>query len=172
MCDTLPTLIIQVFFGFFNRLLVKFWLFHAHTFGTFALSGAVVNVKKHTFELAVAGFEVKSCGQLGFEFVDDDIGLYAQNRMYRAGHADVGDIARSVRQHLSVGGLNMGVGAEHRTNFSVEIITHKLLFGSSFRMEIKNKRVSKNMVVQEGKAFVGDTLCAQAEWMCLVGKGN
>ena len=44
--------------------------------------------------------------------------------------------------------------------------------GDTVRMEIRNKRVSKNMVVQEGKAFVGDTLCAQAEWMCLVGKGN
>ncbi|QTQ12448.1 3-hydroxyacyl-ACP dehydratase FabZ [Treponema parvum] len=41
--------------------------------------------------------------------------------------------------------------------------------GDIVRMEIKNLRVSKNMIKQSGKAFVGGTLCAEAEWMCLVG---
>lgn len=36
------------------------------------------------------------------------------------------------------------------------------------RMEIKNLRVSSHMIKQSGRAFVGDTLCAEAEWMCLV----
>ena len=38
------------------------------------------------------------------------------------------------------------------------------------RMEITNLRVSPRMVKQTGKAYVGDTLAAEAEWMCLVGK--
>lgn len=38
------------------------------------------------------------------------------------------------------------------------------------RMEIKNLRVSKKMVKQSGKAFVGEELCCEAQWMCLVGK--
>ena len=38
------------------------------------------------------------------------------------------------------------------------------------RMEITNLRVSPRMVKQAGKAYVGDTLAAEAEWMCLVGK--
>lgn len=42
--------------------------------------------------------------------------------------------------------------------------------GDKVRMEIQNLRVSAKMVKQSGKAFVGDTLCAEAEWMCLVGK--
>ncbi|MBQ9630235.1 MAG: 3-hydroxyacyl-ACP dehydratase FabZ [Treponema sp.] len=42
--------------------------------------------------------------------------------------------------------------------------------GDTVRMEVKNLRVSKNMVKQSGKAFVNDKLCAEAEWMCLVGK--
>lgn len=42
--------------------------------------------------------------------------------------------------------------------------------GDKVRLEIKNLRVSKKMVKQEGKAYVGDVLCAEAEWMCLVGK--
>ena len=44
--------------------------------------------------------------------------------------------------------------------------------GDTVRMEITNLRVSKRMIKQAGKAYVGDTLCAEAEWMCLVGSAN
>ncbi|MBQ9495821.1 MAG: 3-hydroxyacyl-ACP dehydratase FabZ [Treponema sp.] len=44
--------------------------------------------------------------------------------------------------------------------------------GDTVRMEVTNLRVSKNMVKQAGKAFVGNTLCAEAEWMCLVAKAE
>ncbi len=40
--------------------------------------------------------------------------------------------------------------------------------GDTVRMEITNLRVSSRMIKQAGKAYVGDTLCAEAEWMCLV----
>jgi len=36
------------------------------------------------------------------------------------------------------------------------------------RCEINNLRVSSNMIKQQGKAYVGDELAAEAEWMCLV----
>lgn len=42
--------------------------------------------------------------------------------------------------------------------------------GDTVRMEIENLRVSPNMVKQRGKAFVGENLAAEAEWMCIVGK--
>lgn len=41
--------------------------------------------------------------------------------------------------------------------------------GDTVRMEVTNMRVSPKMVKQSGKAYVGSTLCAEAEWMCLVG---
>lgn len=41
--------------------------------------------------------------------------------------------------------------------------------GDTVRIEITNLRVSPRMVKQAGKAFVGDVLAAEAEWMCLVG---
>ena len=44
--------------------------------------------------------------------------------------------------------------------------------GDKVRMEITNLRVSAKMIKQSGKAFVGDTLCAEAEWMCLVGSSG
>ena len=37
------------------------------------------------------------------------------------------------------------------------------------RLEIENLKISKRMIKQSGKAFVGDELAAEAEWMCLVG---
>ncbi|MCL2373782.1 MAG: 3-hydroxyacyl-ACP dehydratase FabZ [Treponema sp.] len=41
--------------------------------------------------------------------------------------------------------------------------------GDEVRLEIENLRVSPKMIKQAGKAFVGDELAAEAEWMCLVG---
>ena len=49
---------------------------------------------------------------------------------------------------------------------------HQVRPGDTVRMEIKNVRVSAKMVRQSGKAYVGDTLCAEAEWMCLVGNAE
>lgn len=41
--------------------------------------------------------------------------------------------------------------------------------GDELRSEIVNLRVSSKMIKQSGKAYVGDELAAEAEWMCLVG---
>ena len=41
--------------------------------------------------------------------------------------------------------------------------------GEEVRSEIINLRISPRMIKQEGKAYVGDELAAEAEWMCLVG---
>ena len=43
--------------------------------------------------------------------------------------------------------------------------------GDEGRCEIINLRVSPKMIKQSGKAYVGDEVAAEAEWMCLVG-GN
>jgi 3-hydroxyacyl-[acyl-carrier-protein] dehydratase len=41
--------------------------------------------------------------------------------------------------------------------------------GDEVRMVITNLRVSPKMLRQSGKAFVGEELAAEAEWLCLVG---
>jgi len=41
--------------------------------------------------------------------------------------------------------------------------------GDEVRSEITNLRVSPKMIKQAGKAYVGEELAAEAEWMCLVG---
>jgi len=42
--------------------------------------------------------------------------------------------------------------------------------GDEVRSEVENLRVSPKMIKQSGKAYVGDELAAEAEWMCLVGE--
>ena len=44
--------------------------------------------------------------------------------------------------------------------------------GDEVRSEVENLRVSPRMVKQSGKAYVGDELAAEAEWMCLIGNGE
>lgn len=44
--------------------------------------------------------------------------------------------------------------------------------GDEVRLEITNLRISPRMLKQAGKAYVGDELCAEAEWMCLIGQAN
>ena len=41
--------------------------------------------------------------------------------------------------------------------------------GEEVRSEIENLRISAKMIKQSGKAFIGDEIAAEAEWMCLVG---
>ena len=41
--------------------------------------------------------------------------------------------------------------------------------GDEVRSEIVNLRISARMIKQSGKAYVGDELAAEAEWMCLIG---
>jgi 3-hydroxyacyl-[acyl-carrier-protein] dehydratase len=41
--------------------------------------------------------------------------------------------------------------------------------GDEVRMVITNLRVSPKMLRQAGKAYVGEELAAEAEWLCLVG---
>jgi len=41
--------------------------------------------------------------------------------------------------------------------------------GDEVRSEVENLRISPKMIKQQGKAYVGDELAAEAEWMCLVG---
>jgi 3-hydroxyacyl-[acyl-carrier-protein] dehydratase len=43
--------------------------------------------------------------------------------------------------------------------------------GEEVRIVVSNLRVSPRMLRQSGKAFVGDELAAEAEWLCLMG-GN
>ena len=40
--------------------------------------------------------------------------------------------------------------------------------GEEVRMEIENLRVSPRTIKQAGKAYVGEELAAEAEWLCLV----
>ena len=42
--------------------------------------------------------------------------------------------------------------------------------GELLRLEIENRKVGNRLVKQFGKAWVGDELAAEAEWICVPGK--
>ena len=44
--------------------------------------------------------------------------------------------------------------------------------GETVRLEVQNLRVSGKMIKQSGKAYVGNELAAEAEWLCLVGSSK
>ena len=41
--------------------------------------------------------------------------------------------------------------------------------GDEVRCVVRTLRLSKSMLRQAGKAYVGDELAAEAEWLCLIG---
>ena len=49
---------------------------------------------------------------------------------------------------------------------------HQVRPDDTLRIEVTNLRVSPKMVKQAGKAYVGEILAAEAEWMCLVGSAE
>jgi 3-hydroxyacyl-[acyl-carrier-protein] dehydratase len=44
--------------------------------------------------------------------------------------------------------------------------------GDEVKMVITNLRISPRMLRQKGKAYVGEELAAEAEWMCIVGSAS
>jgi 3-hydroxyacyl-[acyl-carrier-protein] dehydratase len=45
-----------------------------------------------------------------------------------------------------------------------------VLPGDEVKLVIANLRLSERMIRQSGKAFVGDELAAEAEWLCIAGR--
>lgn len=41
--------------------------------------------------------------------------------------------------------------------------------GDEVRLEIQNLRLSPKIMKQQGTAYVGDEIAAQAEWLCIIG---
>lgn len=80
--------------------------------------------------------------------------------------AQAGGAALSFQKKFEEGSLFF-LGAVDKVKFR-----HQVRPGDVARMEIKNLRVSSHMIKQSGKLYVGDTLCAEAEFMSLVGKGE
>lgn len=77
--------------------------------------------------------------------------------------AQAGGAALSYQKKFKEGSLFF-LGTVDKVKFR-----HQVRPGDTVRMEITNLRVTGHMVKQSGKAYVGETLAAEAEWMCLVG---
>ncbi|HAH60914.1 MAG TPA: beta-hydroxyacyl-ACP dehydratase [Treponema sp.] len=80
--------------------------------------------------------------------------------------AQAGGAALSYQKKFKEGSLFF-LGTVDKVKFR-----HQVRPGDTVRMEITNLRVTEHMVKQSGKAYVGETLAAEAEWMCLVGAAD
>ena len=61
---------------------------------------------------------------------------HADDRIVRAGHADVGEVSRALGQDALVGGLDMRVRADNGGDAAVEMPAHGDFFGCRFGMEV------------------------------------
>ncbi len=77
--------------------------------------------------------------------------------------AQAGGAALSYQKTFAEGSLFF-LGTVDKVKFRAQVRP-----GDKVRMEVTNLRISPRMIKQAGKAYVGDTLAAEAEWMCLVG---
>ena len=80
--------------------------------------------------------------------------------------AQAGGAALSYQKKFAEGSLFF-LGTVDKVKFR-----HQVRPGDTVRMEITNLRVSPHMIKQAGKAYVGDVLCAEAEFMSLVGSAD
>ena len=68
-----------------------------------------------------------------------------------------------IREHGALGEALFFLATIEKAKFRRQVVP-----GDRVRMEITNLRVSTRMIKQSGKAYVGDELAAEAEWLCLV----
>jgi len=122
--------------------------------------------------------EIVSCDKTGSvcirKFTDDDFFFKGHFPQYPVvpgvilveTMAQAGGAALSYQKVFQEGSLFF-LGTVDKVKFR-----HQVRPGDTVRMEVTNLRVSPHMIKQSGKAYVGDTLCAEAEWMCLVGSSE
>ncbi|HZK20598.1 MAG TPA: 3-hydroxyacyl-ACP dehydratase FabZ [Treponemataceae bacterium] len=80
--------------------------------------------------------------------------------------AQAGGAALSYQKAFSPGSLFF-LGTVDKVKFRQQVVPN-----DTVRIEITNLRISPNMIKQSGKTYVGDTVAAEATWMCLVGEAN
>ena len=75
-------------------------------------------------------------GIFGTELLNNQLWLYSQHGLHRAGHPQVGDVSGPLGKNGLVGGGYMGMGAEHGRYPPIQKISQRPLFSSGFRVKI------------------------------------
>ena len=104
--------------------------------------------------------------------------LFTENEFFFKGHFPDYPVAPGVilietmAQSGGAGLRKLGVIGDNKLFFLASVdkvkFRRQVKPGDEVRSEIINLRISPNMIRQSGKAYVGDELAAEAEWMCLV----
>lgn len=70
-------------------------------------------------------------------------------------------------QHVFEDGSLFFLGTVDKVKFR-----HQVRPGDKVRLEVQNLRVSAHMIKQQGVAYIGEEVAAEATWMCLVGNAD
>ncbi|MAG14019.1 MAG: beta-hydroxyacyl-ACP dehydratase [Spirochaetales bacterium] len=68
-----------------------------------------------------------------------------------------------VRESGALGNALFFLATVDKVKFRKQVVP-----GDTVKLHIQNDRISKRMIRQSGKAYVGEDVAAEAEWMCLV----
>lgn len=99
-------------------------------------AGGVVEFEEDAVDLVVVEGDGHAVGHAGFEALDDDVFVAAEDGVVGAAEADVGDVGGAVGEDFFVGGLDVGVGAEDGGDFAVEHEAEGDFFGGCFGVEV------------------------------------
>jgi len=80
--------------------------------------------------------------------------------------AQVGGAGLGMSQLMQPGSLFV-LGSVEKAKFR-----HQVRPGDTVRAEVENLRVSSHIIRQKGIVKMGDTVCAEASWMCLLAEGD
>ena len=81
--------------------------------------------------------------------------VHADDGIVVAGHADIGDERGAARQHAMIGGLHMGVGADHEARAAVAEMAHRLLLARRLAMDVDHDRVGRALQRTGGQLALG-----------------
>ena len=99
-------------------------------------AGFFVYGKNSAVHVAVAGGQIKAHRHFHHAPADHQLGLHAQHRLDRPGHAEIRQKARPGGKDPRVSRLDMRMRAEHRRHAPVQIVAKRALFAGGLRVEI------------------------------------
>src|ERR1700728_346223 len=110
------------------------------------LAGFLVAIDHHCAQTHIAGGRLEAYRHAVKELANDELFLHSDDAVIRAGHADIGNVGRSFGQNTFVRGGHVCVGADYRSDASVEVPAERNLFRSCLGVEIDEDYLGFNFL--------------------------
>ena len=103
---------------------------------------------------------------MGAHLVEHRLGIGAQNAVRWSRHAQIGDVARAAGKHPTVGGGDVGVGAENHLHPPVQVVAHGQLLGGSLGVEIQKGDVVLSLLSVKNTIHHGEGIIERIHKRC------